>query len=146
VPPEPVSQPEQLVREIKTPECAIPIQTPKENANGQREQQSAEPAPAEPLRAAPVTTDAITNVQQQLLPLRVIAVQRIVSETKPVEKNKTGPATSPADPNATTPATQASDLIRPVDRLDRPVAAHPIEIPNVPHIPVVRTVSMEVGD
>jgi hypothetical protein len=144
-PPEPEFQPEQGVRDIKTPECAIQVQTTKQNANGQREPE-ADPAPVEALRAAPVTTDAIANVQQQLLPLRVIAVQKIVTETKPVEKNKQGPAPAPADPNATTPAVQASDLIRPVDRLDRPVAAHPIEIPNIPHIPVVRTVSMEVGD
>lgn len=142
----PEPQPAQIVRDVKNPESAVPAQRPKESAVEQHVQPETEPATMEPPRAAPVTTDAITNVQQQLLPLRIIAVQKVVSESKPTEKNKQGAAPSPGDPNATTPASQVSDLIRPVDRMERPVAAHPVEIPNIPHIPVVRTVSMEVGD
>jgi hypothetical protein len=146
--PFPQPEPEQVVAEVKKPECATQAQTsnPKQTAVWQREQPASEPGPAEPVRLAAVTTDAIANVQQQALPLRIIAAQKIVSETKPDEKNRQGPAPSPGDANATTPTTQVSDLIRPVDRLDRPVAAHPIEIPNIPHLPVVRVVSMELGD
>src|SRR5262249_1036529 len=47
---------------------------------------------------------------------------------------------------ASAPATQFTDFVRPVERLDEAPLAHTVEIPNIPHLPVVRIVAMQVGE
>lgn len=103
-------------------------------------------AAADPAKASvAVTTDPIVTVQQQQLPPRIIAIQKIMQEAKPSERSKASGSTA-ADPTAPTPTTQSSDLVRPVEQADQAAPANPIEIPNIPHLPVVRNVALEVGD
>jgi hypothetical protein len=151
VPPPSVPNPEleRAFADVKKFEFTVQPQTGKQPAAGLR-QQSLQPqateGKAELVKLPEITTDAITNVQQQQLPIRVIAVQKMNADPKAVEQSKPESATSPSDTTATTPTAQVSDLIRPVERVDQTPSAHHVEIPNIPRVPVVRTVSMEVGD
>jgi hypothetical protein len=94
-----------------------------------------------------ITTDAITNVQQPQLPLRVMAIQKVLAETKPAERKNTSPADD--DPpqvvsNNSTP--QLLDAPRILEKIEQPQPAQLIEVPDIPKLQVVRTVTMEVGD
>ena len=92
----------------------------------------------------PVTDATGQPISRSQLP-RIMAIQKVVAETRSSERGKlNSPSTS--DVTAPTPTTQSTDLIRPAERVDQAAPANPIEIPNLPHLPVVRTVAMEVGD
>lgn len=109
------------------------------------EQRNAVPQDS-PSKLAIVTTDAVANVLQQQLPPRVVPVLKVVlAEQKPADRSKpnTGPTADLASPSA---ASHINDLVLPAERIDQPPAAHAIEIPNLPRLPVVRTVAMQVGE
>lgn len=102
-------------------------------------------AAADPAKAAlTVATDPIVTVQQQQLPPRILAIQKVTAEAKYSDRSKA--SSTAADSTAPTPTTQSSDLVRPVDHVDQAAPANPIEIPNIPHLPVIRNVALEVGD
>jgi hypothetical protein len=137
---------ERAFAEVRKFEYTVQPQPAKSAVNAPNQQPQAPPALAESAKPATITTDTIANVQQQQLPLRVIAVQKVAADAKPAERNKPDSPAATSDSNATTPTVQMNDLIRPVERLDQVQAPHPVEIPNIPRPPVVRTVAMEVGD
>jgi hypothetical protein len=99
----------------------------------------------QPSKTAIVTTDPVKNLTQQQLPPRIVPVLKVMPEAKAAGRSKPG-ATSEKDVIAALPATQITDLVRPVERADQVPAAHTIEIPNIPHLPVVRIVAMQVGE
>jgi hypothetical protein len=104
------------------------------------------PAPAiDPAKEALVATDPLVTVQQQQLPPKIVAIQKVVAEARSSDRAKAN-SSSTSDATVQTSTTQSADLIRPAERVDQAVPANPIEIPNLPHLPVVRTVAMEVGD
>jgi hypothetical protein len=115
------------------PASAVPIGQPASNLQDQ------------PSKAVIVTTDPVKNLTQQQLPPRIVPVLKVMPEAKAAGRSKPS-ATSEKDVIAALPATQISDLVRPVERADQVLAAHTIEIPNVPHLPVVRIVAMQVGE
>jgi hypothetical protein len=114
-------------------------------ASAPQQKDAAASVVVDPVKEALVATDPLVTVQQQQLPPRIMAIQKVVAETRSSERGKlNSPSTS--DVTAPTPTTQSTDLIRPAERVDQAAPANPIEIPNLPHLPVVRTVAMEVGD
>jgi hypothetical protein len=68
-----------------------------------------------------------------------------MQEAKAADRSKAS-ATPDKDVIAAVPETQLTDLVRPVERVDQMQAAHTIEIPNIPHLPLVRIVAMQVGE
>jgi hypothetical protein len=106
----------------------------------------AEPAQADAPRQAIVTTDPILNVQQQELPPRVMPVLRATLETRMPERTKREAAPVPAETTvASAPA--FADVVRTrFESVEQVLPAHHVEIPDVPHVQVVRMVAMEVGD
>jgi len=98
----------------------------------------------QPSRIAIVTTDPVKNVMQQQLPPRIVPLLKVIAEAKPADRSKllrTG-----NDWTASMTETHFTDLVRPIERVDQTPAAHPIEIPNIPHLPVMRIVAMQVGE
>jgi hypothetical protein len=74
-----------------------------------------------------------------------VAVQKVLPEARSSERSKSA-ALPAADTAAPATTAQPADLVRPVAQVEHVIAANPIEIPNVPQLPVIRTVAMEVGD
>jgi hypothetical protein len=99
----------------------------------------------QPSKMAFVTTDPVKNLTQQQLPPRIMPVLKVVPEAKQSDRSKPSAASGSAL-IATAPAGHPNDLVRPVEYVDQAPAAHTIEIPNIPHLPVVRIVSMQVGE
>ena len=104
------------------------------------------PAPAEAPKQALITTDPIANVQQQQLPPRVVAIQKIAIEAKFPERSKPATTASSDTTTTTTPSLHFSDAARTVEHIEQVRAAHQVEIPELPKFQVVRTVAMQVGD
>jgi hypothetical protein len=92
-----------------------------------------------------VTTDPVRNLTQQQLPPRIVPVPKVTPEAKAADRSKLS-ATPEKDVIAPFSATQFTDLVRPVDQVDQAPAAHTIEIPNIPPLPVVRSIAMQVGE
>jgi hypothetical protein len=69
-----------------------------------------------------------------------------MAEGKQADRGKAGALTSSNDTTTTSTTGQPTDLIRAVEQPDQVLAAHYVEVPNMPHLQVVRTVAMEVGD
>ena len=102
---------------------------------------------AEPPARALVTTDPILNLRQLQLPLRLISVQKVSAADRPQDRAK--PAGTTPEPNDhTSPALvpQVADPAAPLDTAEQSRPAQLIEIPDMPKLQVVRTVSIEVGD
>jgi hypothetical protein len=110
-----------------------------------QQKDASDSAAVDPEKEALVATDPLVTVQQQQLPPRIAAIQKVVAEARPSERGRLN-SSSTGDVTAPTPTAQAADLIRPAECIDQAAPANPIEIPNLPHLPVVRTVAMEVGD
>ena len=103
-------------------------------------------APAEAPKQAIVTTDPMANIQLQQLPPRINAIEKLVPEMTPPDRAK-GETTRESNNTSTASPTMAfSDAARGVEVVEQARAAHQVEIPQIPHVQVVRTVSMEVGD
>jgi hypothetical protein len=127
---------------VQNETVARPIRT-----NGQ-----VQPAPAaDDPKQAIVTTDPMASIQLQQLPPRINAIEKVMSQTTP-DRGKGETERQPADTtetantsvsSATTPFSDTTPGAQPVEQA-RP--AHTVEIPQMPHVQVVRTVSMEVGD
>jgi hypothetical protein len=105
-------------------------------------------SPADAAKQAMVTTDPILNVQQQEMPPRVVPILRATLDTRMPDRSKPAAASTTASSETTVaPAGQATDFGRPgFDAVEQVRPAHHVEIPDVPHVQVVRTVAMEVGD
>jgi hypothetical protein len=136
---------ERAFADVKSFELTVQNETAKPAALPTLAQQAAA-ATANPARQALVTTDPIANIQLQQLPPRVMPIPRVMSDVK-TERGKSDSLLSSNDTTATsTPTGQSADLIRPVEQADQVLAAHYVEVPIMPHVQVVRTVAMEVGD
>jgi hypothetical protein len=137
---------ERAFADMKSFELTVHNETAKPAAPPTLQALQAAAATANPAKQALVTTDPIANIQQQLLPPRVMPIPRVMSDVKP-ERGKSDSLLSSNDTTATsTPTGQSTDLIRPVEQPDQVLAPHYVEVPNMPHVQVVRTVAMEVGD
>lgn len=93
-----------------------------------------------------ISTDPIASTQQSQLPLRMIAIQKVLSDAKTSER-KTQPG--PLESKEATGQGSAVNFEAPArmpDRFEQVLPAHLVETPNMPKLQVVRTVSMEVGD
>jgi hypothetical protein len=99
----------------------------------------------QPLKMAFITTDPVKNLTQQQVPARIVPILKVVPEAKAADRNKSSAATG-YDLIALAPTGHPIDLVRQLEHVDPPPAAHTIEIPNIPHLPVVRIVSMQVGE
>ena len=136
---DPALQPEALLEDLKKLEITI-----------QRE--ALKPAKFEPKPEAPeqalITTDPIASIQQSQLPLRVIAIQKVSPDAKLSERKNQDQASIDDSQDATTPTAtlHVAEPPRRFDPVEQLRAPQLIEIPHVPKLPVVRTVSMEVGD
>jgi hypothetical protein len=92
-----------------------------------------------------ITTDPIANIQQPQLPLRVMAIQKVLTDAKPAER-KNSPALETADTSSAAPSIHVPEQPRAIDAVEQPRPSQLIEVPNIPKLQVVRTVAMEVGD
>lgn len=93
-----------------------------------------------------VTTDPLANIQLQQLPPRIVAIEKIVPDAKLPDKAKADIAKDSTDTPATAQTGHFAFIARGGDQIEQARPAQPVEIPQTPHLPVVRTVSMEVGD
>src|SRR5262249_18849086 len=96
------------------------------------QQKDAPAVGVDPAKAALVATDPLVTVQQQQLPPRIVAIQKVVAEARSSERGKLNSA-STSDVTAPAATAQSADLIRPAERVDQAAPANPIEIPNLPH-------------
>ena len=103
-------------------------------------------APAEAAKQAIVTTDPLANIQLQQLPPRINAIEKLVPEMTLPDRAKPETAHESTNVSTATPTMPFSDEARGVEVVEQVRAAHQVEIPQIPHVQVVRTVSMEVGD
>lgn len=104
-------------------------------------------AGAERPKQAMITTDPIANTQQQELPPRVIAILRGAIETRVPDRGKPNTAAPTLTETTAAPTTPFTEVAGPAGgRVEQVLSAHHVEIPNVPHVQIVRTVAMEVGD
>jgi hypothetical protein len=108
-------------------------------------QAQAQPALEEPANLPVVATDPMANIQIQQLPPRIMAIEKLVPETALPQRTK--PDTGPDTGSPTVASTvHFSDLQRPMIEVEQARPAQPVEIPQLPHVQVVRTIAMEVGD
>lgn len=109
----------------------------------------AAPAAAAAQKQAMVTTDPIANTRQEQLPPRVIAIQKVTIETRLPEREAKPEVGTPSTDTTSTAPIHFNDVARSIGAAasaEQVLPAHHVEIPNVPHVQVVRTVAMEVGD
>ena len=103
-------------------------------------------APAELPKQAIVTTDPLANIQLQQLPPRITAIEKLAPEARLADRAKPESEHQTSDGSTAAPVVHFADMTQPVEHVEQAQAAHTVEIPNLPHVHVVRTVSMEVGD
>jgi len=104
-----------------------------------------QPRSESPSRAV-VTADPIARIRESYSPLRVLPVRKVVVEEKSAEQKNESRADSNHVPQAAVPSFQPSDQSRGFETIDQPRPAQLIEVPHVPKLQVVRTVSMQVGE
>jgi hypothetical protein len=105
------------------------------------------PQPADAAKQAMVTTDPILNTQQQELPPRVMAIVKAALDTRLAERSKRDIAPAASTEPTVAPAIRFDGVAQSeIEPVEQALAAHYVEIPDVPHVQVVRTVAMEVGD
>jgi hypothetical protein len=106
-------------------------------------------APAEAPKQAIITTDPLANIQLQQLPPRITAIEKLAPEGRLADRARPDAEHQTTDGATAAPVMHFGDMTRPADNaapVEHTLAAHTVEIPNLPHIQVVRTVSMEVGE
>ena len=109
-------------------------------------QGQAQAAPAELPKQAIVTTDPLANIQLQQLPPRITAIEKLAPEARLADRAKPESEHQTSDGSTAAPVVHFADMTQPVEHVEQAQAAHTVEIPNLPHVHVLRTVSMEVGD
>ena len=109
-------------------------------------QGQAQAAPAELPKQAIVTTDPLANIQLQQLPPRITAIEKLAPEARLADRAKPESEHQTSDGSTAAPVVHFADMTQPVEHVEQAQAAHTVEIPNLPHVHIVRTVSMEVGD
>jgi hypothetical protein len=97
-------------------------------------------------KEAIVTTDPIANIQLQQLPPRITAIEKLAPEAKLGDQAKPGTEKDYINTSTTTPTLHFADVTKGVEQVEQIRPAQPVEIPQPPHVPVVRTVAMEVGE
>jgi hypothetical protein len=102
--------------------------------------------PQGPQADAIMTTDPIANIQLQQLPPRITAIEKLMPELKSADRPKADAGRDSLDTSTTVPTLHFGDMTKSVEQIEQVRAAHIVEIPQMPHLQVVRTVSMEVGD
>jgi hypothetical protein len=95
---------------------------------------------------AEITTDPILSVRQRQIPHLWVAIPKLLVERASSDRKNEPVVMQKGDSNAQAPAFQMPDPARATDSIEQPRPAHYVEIPNVPKLPTVRTVLMEVGD
>jgi hypothetical protein len=146
-----------ILDDVKKSEAPVqPLEVPAQRSEApvQRleapvQREAVKPAEAElpeSFRQAVVTTDPIVNLRQPQLPLRVVAIQKVMIETRLPERKSEPGATKTTEATTSPVPGQFTNPARTIEAIDQPRPAHVIEIPNLPKLQVVRTVSMEVGD
>jgi len=139
----PADEPQALLADLKKFELTIRREAARPTivaAAGAQQNQEQPPAL--------VTSDPLVNARQAQLPPRLIPV-RVHVEPPPQSRPKNQEESHTADPSEssmTVPTFQLADPTRPVERVEQPLPAQLVEIPEVPRLQVVRTVAMEVGD
>jgi hypothetical protein len=97
-------------------------------------------------RPAVITTDPIANLQQRQLPPRIMPIEKIAIAAHAAERRKPA-ATEPAfEARTSATATHFPNPFQAVESAEAPPPAQLVEIPEMPKLQVVRTVSMEVGE
>ncbi len=97
------------------------------------------------LQQAMITTDPVVNLQQQLLP-RIAAISKTGIDVRLPERSKASAASGSASETHSVTVMPFADSTRTPDQVEQARPAQPVEIPVTPHLQVVRTVAMEVGD
>jgi len=94
-----------------------------------------------------ITTDPLANTRQLQLPPLTMIVQKVSLDSKAADHTKTD-SSGREKSGVSVPAQilQPSDSSRSLDSIEQPRPMHLIEIPDLPKLKVVRTVSMEVGE
>jgi hypothetical protein len=75
-----------------------------------------------------------------------LAIEKLVPDAKLPDKAKAEIAKESADAPSTVSTGHFSVFTKGTDQVEQARPAQPVEIPQTPHLPVVRTVAMEVGD
>ena len=93
-----------------------------------------------------VTTDPIANIQLQQLPPRITAIEKLLPDAKLADRAKPGAVRDAVDTSTTSPTLHFADVTKGIEQVEQIRPAQPVEIPQTPHVQVVRTIAMEVGD
>ena len=127
--------------DVRKFEFKVQVETARPAAQGQPLA-----APAELPRQAIVTTDPLANIQLQQLPPRITAIEKLAPEARLADRARPEAEHQTTDSSTAAPVMHFADMTQPVEHVEQAQAAHTVEIPNLPHVQVVRTVSMEVGE
>jgi hypothetical protein len=104
-------------------------------------------AAAEAPKPALVTTDPIANTQQHELPERMLSALKGKLESPVPDRTEPKAATAALIETTAVPTAAITDAAHRAAAYVAPVhAAHYVEIPNMPHVQIVRTVAMQVGE
>jgi hypothetical protein len=103
-------------------------------------------APADSQKDLIVTTDPIASLQLQQLPPRIMAIEKLMPDAKFPDRAKPGIGRDSTDTSTTVPTTQFGDSVKQFGQIERALPAQPVVIPETPHLQVLRTIAMEVGD
>src|SRR5207248_2224857 len=88
----------------------------------------------------------IANLQLQQLPPRITAIEKLMPEAKSADRTKPSTDRELVDTSTTSPILHFGDVTKQIEQVEQIRAAHAVEIPQTPHLQVVRSVAMEVGD
>ena len=136
------TQVEQIWADVKKFEFSIE----KAPAHAETENPQTTEAPVQPQKQVIVTTDPLANIQLQQVPPRIMAVEKIVPEMKLAAKGKSGTTIEPTDKPAPASPFHFADVTHSIEQVEQARPTHYVEIPQLPHVPVVRTVAMELGN
>jgi len=97
-------------------------------------------------RPAVITTDPIANLQQRQLPPRIMPIEKIAIAAQVAERRKPDVSEPAVEGRTSAPAPHFPNPFQAAESAEAPRPAQLVEIPEMPRLQVVRTVSMEVGE
>jgi len=146
-PPARPTLPEQMLEDVKKLEITVKREAVSQLAQLPQQLRHIEPSieVTQP-RPAVITTDPIANLQQRQLPPRIMPIEKIVIAAQVAERRKPEAIEQAVEGRTSANATHFPNPFQAVESAEAPRPAQLVEIPKMPRLQIVRTVSMEVGE
>ena len=142
-PPASPTLPEQLLEDVKKIEITVKREAVSPPHPLPQQQP---PIEVELLRPAVITTDPIANLQQRQLLPRIMPIEKIAIAAHVAERRKPDVGEPVVEGRTSANAPHFPNPFQAVESAEAPRPAQLVEIPEMPKLQVVRTVSMEVGE